>query len=105
MTTTAQRKQQLLDRLSALQSRLSAVEAEIAAHDAKDWEDLATEREGDEVLEHMGLSAQQELRMIEAALHRIDEGEYGFCTKCGAPIGDARLDVLPYTPFCRNCAT
>jgi RNA polymerase-binding transcription factor DksA len=53
----------------------------------------------------MGLSAQQELRMIEGALHRIEEGEYGFCTKCGAPIGEERLNVLPYTPFCRNCAT
>ena len=104
MTTTAQRKQQLLDRLSALQSRLSAVEAEIESHDAKDWEDLATEREGDEVLESIGISGQAEIRQIEAALNRIESGDYGFCVKCGAEIGEPRLDLLPHTPFCRNCA-
>ena len=47
---------------------------------------------------------QQEIRMIEAALKRLDEGEYGFCTKCGAVISAERLDVLPHTPFCRTCA-
>lgn len=52
----------------------------------------------------MGTSGQQEIRAITAALARIDADEYGFCVKCGAEIGEARLDVLPYTPFCRKCA-
>ncbi|MEY4873108.1 MAG: hypothetical protein RLZZ563_2438, partial [Pseudomonadota bacterium] len=67
-------------------------------------EELATEREADEVLEGMGLSGQQEIRMIEAALARVAEGNYGICVNCGNDIGDARLDVLPFTPFCRDCA-
>ncbi len=104
MTTVAHRKQQLLDRLSALQDRLSAAEAEIATHDEKDWEEQATEREGDEVLETIGMSGQAEIRQIKAALDRIESGDYGFCAKCGAEIGEARLDVLPHTPFCRTCA-
>ena len=104
MTTVAHRKQQLLDRLSALQDRLSAAEAEIATHDEKDWEEQATEREGDEVLETIGLSGLAEIRQIKAALDRIESGDYGFCAKCGAEIGEARLDLLPQTPFCRNCA-
>ena len=105
MKSLEHRREELLARKAALTARMAQISDEFETHEAKDWAEMATEREGDEVLEHMGLSAQQELRMIEAALHRIDEGEYGFCTKCGAPIGDARLDVLPYTPFCRNCAT
>ena len=104
MTTVAHRKQQLLDRLSALQDRLSAAEAEIATHDEKDWEEQATEREGDEVLETIGMSGQAEIRQIKAALDRIETGDYGSCAKCGAEIGEARLDVLPHTPFCRTCA-
>ena len=98
------RKAALEKRLTELGARLEAIEEELDSHQNRDWEELATEREGDEVLEHMGLSAQQELRMIEAALHRIDEGEYGFCTKCGTEIGEDRLDLLPQTPFCRACA-
>lgn len=98
------RKLQLEARVSDLKARLAGIEAELDSHDAKDWEDLATEREADEVLENMGVSGQNEIRQIEAALERIDSGEYGFCVKCGESITDERLDVLPYTPFCRNCA-
>lgn len=37
----------------------------------------------------------QEIRRIEAALKRIDEGEYGFCAVSGEPIPRARLDLDP----------
>lgn len=104
MTTINARKAQLETRLADLRARLVEIDAELDSHNSQDWEDLATERESDEVLEGMGLSGQQEIRMIEAALARIAEGDYGFCTKCGAEISAERLDVLPYTPFCRTCA-
>lgn len=104
MTSLTMRREQLEARLADLQGRLAGIEAELDSHNAADWEELATEREGDEVLEGMGLSGQQEIRMIEAALQRIAAGEYGYCVKCGAKIGAARLDVLPFTPFCRDCA-
>lgn len=105
MAMFAMRKAQLEARRADLEGRLVGIEAELDSHHSADWEDLATEREGDEVLEGIGVSGQQELRRIEAALQRIDSGDYGFCVKCGAEIGEARLDALPYTPFCRRCAT
>lgn len=104
MTTIAARKTQLETRLADLKTRLTGIEAELDQPHTQDWEDLATEREGDQVLESMGVSGQHEIKMIDAALTRIAEDEYGFCTKCGAEIGEERLDILPYTPFCRNCA-
>ena len=105
MIPVAARKAQLLARLGDLNDRLSSIETELDSHHNPDWEELATEREGDEVLETMGVSGQHEIRMIEAALHRIEAGEYGYCVKCGAQIGEARLDAVPYTPFCLSCAT
>jgi len=104
MTSVQERKVWLERRLADLQGRLVGIEAELDSHNAADWEELATEREGDEVLERMGTSGQQEIRQIEAALGRIASGDYGFCAKCGAEIGEERLDVLPFTPFCRSCA-
>ena len=103
-TSPVDRKTQLLNRQTALTDRMLSIEAELDSHQNPDWEDLATEREGDEVLEGLGLSAQSELRAIEAALARVEEGSYGLCAKCGAEIDEERLDVLPYTPFCRECA-
>lgn len=104
MTTVAERKSALETRLAQLGARLTEIGEELDSHQSRDWEELATEREGDEVLEEMGLSAQNEIRMIEAALKRVAEGEYGFCVTCGAEIAPERLDLLPATPFCRDCA-
>lgn len=104
MTDIATRKAQLTARLAELEGRLDGIEAELVSHHDPDWEEQAVEREGDEVLESMGLSGQQEIRAISAALERITTGDYGFCAKCGTEIGEARLDVLPWTPFCRTCA-
>lgn len=104
MKSVAERKAELLARQSDLKARIEGIGAELDSHDAKDWEEMAIERETDEVLEDLGQSAQAELRMIEAALARIEEGEYGYCVSCGAEIAEERLDVLPATPFCRNCA-
>ncbi len=98
------RKAQLVARLAELDTRLQGIERELLSHQAKDWEELATEREHDEVLTSMGDEGKQEIRMIHAAFQRLAEGEYGFCTKCGERIADARLDLLPATPFCSNCA-
>lgn len=104
MISLSKRKSQLEARLSELQARLHRIEDELDSHTSPDWEDIATEREAEEVLEDLGSSGQLELRQIAAALHRIDAGEYGLCTKCGAKIGEERLDLLPHTPFCIGCA-
>lgn len=98
------RRQVLTDRLTELQARLRGIEEVLEGHDTKDWEELAVEREEDEVLESMGTSGQAEIRMIKAALARIEAGEYGICVRCGDEISAERLDVVPHTPFCHTCA-
>jgi len=45
-----------------------------------------------------------QLTRIEAALERIDEGEFGYCAMCDEEIADGRLEVDPANPFCVNCA-
>ncbi|MFN3642487.1 MAG: TraR/DksA family transcriptional regulator [Gemmobacter sp.] len=104
MTMIAHRKAQLEARLADLRGRLAAIDAELDSHTTRDWDDLATEREADEVLEGMGQSGLQEMRRIEAALGRIAAGDYGWCVRCGAAIEPERLDAVPETPFCRACA-
>jgi len=46
----------------------------------------------------------QRLQMIERALERLEAGAYGECTRCGAPISEARLKLKPETPVCVECA-
>ncbi len=45
------------------------------------------------------------LNQVEAALCRIDEGSFGACEECGGPIASARLEALPFTPYCVRCAS
>jgi RNA polymerase-binding transcription factor DksA len=103
-TGIGNRKSTLLLRQAELTARLATIEQTLDAPQSPDWNDMAIAREDDEVLEATGLSGQQELRQIAAALARIDQGQYGNCTKCGATISESRLDALPYTPFCQTCA-
>lgn len=102
--TLTQRRKMLEARLAELGERLETIEEELDSHHDPDWEELAVQREGDEVLEATGLAGQHEIPLIRAALRRIDDESYGACVTCGAEIPQARLDILPWTPFCRNCA-
>ncbi|VAX00064.1 hypothetical protein MNBD_GAMMA20-2235 [hydrothermal vent metagenome] len=45
-----------------------------------------------------------ELQRISEALAAIDEGEYGDCQVCDAPIVQARLNIDPTTRLCIACA-
>jgi RNA polymerase-binding transcription factor DksA len=98
------RKDQLEARLRELDSRLHSIEQELDAPVSPDSEERATERESEEVLEDLGMAGQQEIRMIRAALDRIRDGSYGTCVRCEETISEQRLDVLPHTPLCRDCA-
>ena len=45
-----------------------------------------------------------EIKRIDAALKRIEDGEFGFCNNCGENIPLKRLEVSPSTPLCVDCA-
>jgi DnaK suppressor protein len=47
---------------------------------------------------------ERSLSRIEAALRRIEAGEYGECTGCGNPVAEARLRLDPAAPLCIDCA-
>lgn len=104
MKSISDRRAELTHRQKFLHQRLHGIESEFDTHEAKDFEEMATEREGDEVLEDLGHAAQRELKMIAAALKRIEAGEYGDCVRCGSVIDAGRLDLLPATPFCAPCS-
>ena len=43
------------------------------------------------------------LKMIDTALRRIEQGDYGDCFECGREIAEARLRALPFAVRCRDC--
>jgi RNA polymerase-binding transcription factor DksA len=95
----------LQGRLDQLRGRLEQIDSELEEPVSKDWEEQATEREGDEVKESLGAAGLTEIRAIEAALDRIDAGSFGICAKCGDEISEERLDAVPHAALCRFCAS
>ncbi|MDF1577057.1 MAG: TraR/DksA C4-type zinc finger protein [Desulfobulbales bacterium] len=48
--------------------------------------------------------ARSRLVLLDYALTRIDHPDFGLCTSCGDPISLARLQFLPESRFCVECA-
>ena len=47
----------------------------------------------------------EQLVGVEHALHKFEEGTYGFCDSCGQPIDPARLEAIPEASLCIQCKT
>ncbi len=47
---------------------------------------------------------QLRLQQIDAALHRLDAGDYGCCVICGEDISAKRLEIDPVVARCIDCA-
>jgi len=45
-----------------------------------------------------------QIQRIDAALHRLETGDYGACVDCGEEIAPKRLEVDPAAAFCISCA-
>jgi RNA polymerase-binding transcription factor DksA len=45
------------------------------------------------------------LDAVEKALAKLDQGTYGTCERCGKPISTARLQAMPASPYCIDCAS
>jgi RNA polymerase-binding transcription factor DksA len=56
--------------------------------------------------EQLAITQNEELILnhVEAALVAFVEGRFGVCLDCGRGIGEERLDAIPYTPWCIDCA-
>jgi len=71
--------------------------------------------QSNELIEKVQLAGQREfaaralerdtknLMQIDAALKRIDDGEFGICLDCGEAISPKRLAAMPWAGYCLHC--
>jgi len=95
----------LKKRLAVLKEEIADIDQTLREPDSQDFEERATENEGDEVLEDLGNAALTEIAQIETALGRIADGTYGQCVTCGEAIAPARLEAVPHAAQCIKCAS
>lgn len=52
----------------------------------------------------VGRSLEARAARTERALQKLDDGTYGCCDRCGEPIPDGRLRVMPSSTLCVTCS-
>ncbi len=108
-------KKKLLDYRKVLQQRLGELlnEADRTVKDISENEADTSSDPTDQAVQELDRNRllrfkdreRKLIRKIEKALSRIDEGTYGLCEACSAPINEARLKARPMTTLCIDCAT
>jgi DnaK suppressor protein len=101
---TGKFKQRLLAREKELQdniTRLINEARESASAEVEDPIDQVISSEGKATAFEVSTAESRMLQEVRAALQRIENGTFGICMDCGRPIEPARLEAVPWTPYCR----
>jgi DnaK suppressor protein len=99
-------RKQLEERHEQLRRSVSRTEEDGRASDqdiAQDIVDRASSSYNKEFLFHQSNNERQLLQMVEGALSRIREGDFGQCISCGEDINPKRLEAVPWTRHCIAC--
>ncbi len=65
--------------------------------------DMATDNFDREFTLGLASNEQQSLNLIDQALRKIEEGNYGICEECKKPISQKRLTAMPHARLCIKC--
>jgi len=76
---------------------------EVAATAESHLADTASATLGREIDYTLGDNAEQVISEIDAALQRIESGDYGVCASCGREIPRERLEANPWASLCIDC--
>jgi len=105
--------------LDNMRERLEAKRAELQAHlkdlheeyrgsrncietqeKALEFEEAASDLAEQQLQQTIIANEEALLTEVQDALKRIAQGHYGFCTVCGQPIPEKRLEALPWAARC-----
>jgi DnaK suppressor protein len=99
-------RRSLTERRRVLLETRESQQGELLALHSQDrdpeYEEGAQLKVADDVLTSLSETARREVMQIDAALGRMDEGEYGECVDCGQEIPIERLRALPFTLRCQE---
>lgn len=79
----------------------SEVEDMLRAHESR----IVESDDTDDISLAIRNRSEQARAEIQAALARMIDGSFGRCEGCGNAIGVDRLEAVPYTRFCKSCAS
>jgi RNA polymerase-binding transcription factor DksA len=102
-------KKILEDELGRIATEDTAIKGNYRAHFHKPEPDDTLDEKAHSITDYeeeraVEQSLELRLREVNDTLKKIEEGTYGICDKCQAPIEEKRLKVVPLAKLCLNCA-
>lgn len=94
-------RKELLDEVQAKY----AASREIGETNAPDLADVSSNAYNREMLLNLSEAHHRKMQDIDAALTRLESGEYGICAECGEDISPRRMEVRPFSRYCIDCKT
>lgn len=98
----------LLEKQAELSARVERTHKHIHHKDEPvnaDFSEQVTEMENEELIHKLDEEGRVELKRIQHALQRLENGDYENCSACGETIGVKRLEAIPETDLCFQCAS
>jgi DnaK suppressor protein len=96
-------KEKLLAEREQLIEKLKGNDLSIDDAETPDPVDLAVRNYSKNVMLAVSENESRQLTLIDQALMRIDDDEYGPCQNCEKPINPKRLTAIPWARFCIEC--
>jgi DnaK suppressor protein len=103
MTKTKDVKQRLLAERQLLIERLRGNDLSVDDSETPDPVDLAVRNYSKNVMLAVSENESRQLALVDEALMRLEDDEYGLCQNCEKPINQKRLAAIPWARYCLSC--
>ena len=96
-------KQKLIEERETILSKLSSNDLSVDDSETPDPVDLAVRNYSKNVMLAVSENESRQLTLINEALERIEDDEYGLCQNCENEINPKRLNAVPWARYCLDC--
>lgn len=96
-------KEKLISERNSLFAKLTGNDLSVDNSETPDPVDLAVQNYSKNVMLAVSENDSRQMAMIDDALKRIEDEEYGECQNCGKEIQQKRLQAIPWARFCLSC--
>jgi DnaK suppressor protein len=96
-------KEKLLLERGLLIEKLNGNDLSVDDSETPDPVDLAVRNYSKNVMLAVSENETKQLTLIDEALMRIDDKEYGPCQNCEKDINNKRLAAIPWARYCLDC--
>ncbi len=96
-------KEKLRAERELLIDKLNGNDLSVDDSETPDPVDLAVRNYSKNVMLAVSENESKQLALVDEALLRIEDKEYGLCQNCENPINPKRLAAIPWARYCLNC--